>query len=396
MWHWWLWYGLDATHSQCSGARWCLSRQLLRSELALEGIQVDRMQHFWPWQHHWPTRINKTHLQALLQQWSQLLGAGLPLLSCITLVVLAQVPARLKYELIQLQKALLNGASFSQALAQSRLFPKTMVQLVAAGEASGDLATLLIQMHQQYGRQTDLTRRFKRSLFMPLLTLLSGCGVSVLIVYWVVPQVANLYTTGVNELPILTRWLVNLSHTVELSIGDIVGGCILAYMAVFWLWHIPKAKAPLERVLWSIPGLGRLMYLQSQAEVFLVLSLTFKAGVPLLECLALAASSSNWQHVSNDLNKAIVALHQGQRLSQILTKLAWQPQALQLIRVGESAGNLAVSFTQLQDYYEVQVVSQSEWLEQLLEPILLILVAVFVGLILVALYLPLFQMGQMM
>jgi len=100
--------------------------------------------------------------------------------------------------------------------------------------------------------------------------------------------------------------------------------------------------------------------------------------------------------VSNDLNKAIVALHQGQRLSQILTKLAWQPQTLQLIRVGESAGDLALSFAQLQDYYEAQVVSQSEWLEQLLEPVLLMLVAVFVGLILVALYLPLFQMGQMM
>ena len=71
--------------------------------------------------------------------------------------------------------------------------------------------------------------------------------------------------------------------------GNIVGGCLLAYMALFWLRHIPKARAPLERVLWSIPGLGRLMYLQSQAEVFLVLSLTFKAGVPLLECLALAA-----------------------------------------------------------------------------------------------------------
>ena len=396
MWHWWLWYGLDAAHVQCSGARWCLSRQLLRSELAAEGIQVDRTQHFWPWQRHWPNRINNTHLHALLQQWSQLLCAGLPLLSCITLVILTQAPARLQYELMQLQKALLNGASFSQALAQSCLFPNTMVQLVAAGEASGELATLLTQMHQQHERQTNLTRRFKRSLFMPLLTLLSGFSVSVLIVYWVVPQVANLYTAGVNQLPILTRWLVNFSHTVEASMGNIVGGCLLAYMALFWLRHIPKAKAPLERVLWSIPGLGRLMYLQSQAEVFLVLSLTFKAGVPLLECLALAASSSHWQHVSNDLNKAIVALHQGQRLSQILTKLAWQPQTLQLIRVGESAGDLALSFAQLQDYYEAQVVSQSEWLEQLLEPVLLMLMAVFVGLILVALYLPLFQMGQMM
>tara|TARA_B110000971_G_scaffold117164_1_gene120063 strand:+ start:5171 stop:5413 length:243 start_codon:yes stop_codon:yes gene_type:complete len=80
----------------------------------------------------------------------------------------------------------------------------------------------------------------------------------------------------------------------------------------------------------------------------------------------------------------------------MLVKMGWQAPALQLIRVGEAAGNLALSFTQLQTYYEAQVINQSQWLEQLLEPILLLLVAIFVGSILVALYLPLFQIGQMM
>tara|TARA_B110000261_G_scaffold23400_1_gene24984 strand:- start:10716 stop:10958 length:243 start_codon:yes stop_codon:yes gene_type:complete len=80
----------------------------------------------------------------------------------------------------------------------------------------------------------------------------------------------------------------------------------------------------------------------------------------------------------------------------MLVKMGWQAPALQLIRVGEAAGDLALSFTQLQTYYEAQVINQSQWLEQLLEPILLLLVAIFVGSILVALYLPLFQIGQMM
>tara|TARA_B110000090_G_scaffold83298_1_gene94793 strand:- start:819 stop:1061 length:243 start_codon:yes stop_codon:yes gene_type:complete len=80
----------------------------------------------------------------------------------------------------------------------------------------------------------------------------------------------------------------------------------------------------------------------------------------------------------------------------MLVKMGWQALALQFIRVGEAAGDLALSFTQLQTYYEAQVINQSQWLEQLLEPILLLLVAIFVGSILVALYLPLFQIGQMM
>ena len=132
------------------------------------------------------------------------------------------------------------------------------------------------------------------------------------------------------------------------------------------------------------------MYLHSQAEVFLVLSLTLNAGVPLLKGLTLAANSSRWEQISSDLKHAVLGLHQGQKSSQMLTKMAWQPQVLQLIRIGEAAGNLGLSFKQLHSHYDTQVINQSHWLEQLLEPLLLILVACFVGLILIALYLPLF------
>ena len=393
---WWLWYGLDANHVQSSGARQCLNRQRLCFDLALEVIQLDRAQHLWPWQRYWPKRIDDKHLQSLLGQWSQLLSAGLPLLTCITLVYLEQASGRLRYELIQLQSALLTGATFSQSLSLSGIFPPTIVQLVAAGEASGELADLLTQVHLQQTRQANLKRRFKRSLFMPLVTLLSGGIVSMLIVYWVVPQVANLYAAGSYELPALTQWLLTFSHTAKENMGNILVTFILAYISLKWLWFIPNIRVRLEWVLWQFPGIGRLMHLHSQADVFLVLSLTFKAGVPLLDCLMLAANASSWQHISRDLKNATLRLQQGQRLSQILTNMSWQPQALQLIRVGESAGDLALSFTQLQGYYEAQVIGQSQWLEQLLEPVLLIVVALFVGLILVALYLPLFQMGQMM
>ena len=362
----------------------------------MEGIEVIKVQRLWPWQRHWPKRVDHHHLQALLWQWAQLLSSGLPLLSCITLVHLEQGSGRLRYELIQLQNALLRGVSFSKALSQSRLFPATIVELIAAGEASGELAALLIQVHQKRAHQTSLKRRLKRSLFMPIMTLFSGVMVSLLIIFWVVPQVANLYSLGRYELPALTQWLLGFSHTVRSSVGVILIGATCSYIGLVWLWSKPNVRLKLEWVLWHVPGLGDLMRLHSKADVFLVLSLTFNAGVPLLDCLGLAAKSSQWEMISRDLKKCILGLQQGQKLSQILTKMAWPPQTLQLIRTGEVSGDLGLSFTQLQHYFEAHVTSQSQWLEQLLEPMLLILVASFVGLILVALYLPLFQMGQMM
>jgi len=396
LWQWWLWYGLDSKSIHTSGVKKCTSLALLRSTLALEGVEVIKVQRLWPWQRHWPKRIDHEHLQALLGQWAQLLSSGLPLLSCITLVHLQQASGRLRYELIQIQNALLSGVSFSNSLSQSRLFPTTIVHLVAAGEASGELATLLAQVHEKQVQQANLKRRFKRSLFMPLITLFSGLMGSLVIIYWVVPQVANLYTSGNYELPMLTQWLLGLSDMAQASIGAISVGLICTYISLVWLWSKANLRVKLEWVLLHIPGLGELMRLHSKADVFLVLSLTFNAGVPLLDCLALAANSSRWEIMSRDLNASILGLQQGQKLSQILTKMSWSAQTLQLIRIGEVAGDLGLSFTQLQHYYEAQVVSKSQWLEQLLEPALLILIAGFVGLILVALYLPLFQMGQMM
>ena len=391
----WLWYGLDAKSIQSSGVRKCSSLQLLRSQLSLEGIQITKIQRLWPWQRYWPKRIDHGHLQTLLGQWAQLLCSGLPLLSCITLVHLEPSSGRLRYELIQLKSTLLTGSSFSKALSQSGIFPPTLVQLVAAGEVSGELAALLTQIHQQQARQINLKRRFKRSLFMPVVTLISGLMVSLLIIYWVVPEVANLYAVGSYELPVLTQWLLKFSHTAQTNTGHLLVILILAYIGLFWLWSKPNTRVRLERLLWQLPGIGRLMHSHSMADMFLVLSLTFNAGVPLLNCLTLAANSSQWQNISRDLKSAILGLKQGQKLSHILTKMAWQPQILQLIRIGETAGDLGLSFNQLQRYFEAQVISQSQWLEQLLEPILLVIVAGFVGFILVALYLPLFQMGQM-
>ena len=115
---------------------------------------------------------------------------------------------------------------------------------------------------------------------------------------------------------------------------------------------MPKTRVSLERLLWSIPGLGQLMYLHSQAQLFLVLSMTFNVRVPLLDCLTLAANSSPWEHVNRDLKKAISGLNQGQNLSQMLVKMRWQAPVLLLMRVGKAAGDLALSFTQLQTYYE--------------------------------------------
>ncbi|MDC9719537.1 MAG: type II secretion system F family protein [Gammaproteobacteria bacterium] len=396
MWQWWMWYGLDAKHIQHSDVRQCSSKLLLHALLASEGIQLTQCQRLWPWQRYWPKRIHHNHLQALLGQWSQLLCAGLPLLDCISLVHLDKAPVRLRYELILLKNALLKGTGFSQALAQSGVFSNTLVQLVAAGEASGELGELLTKIHHQQAQQLTLKRRFLRSLFMPLVTLCSGLMVSLLIIYWVVPQVAELYVIGQSELPMITQWILILSVQAQTHFFNITMLLVLTYALFVGLWSWSLTRPRLEVLLWRMPGIGRLMYLHSQAELFLVLSITLNAGIPLLDGLKLAANSSAWREVSQSLNNAAAQLHQGQRLSQVILHMAWQPQALQLIRVGEATGSLGLSFSQLHRYYEVQVVDQSLWLEQLLEPALLIFVAVFVGFILVALYLPLFEMGQMM
>ncbi len=391
-----LWYGIDAFGVECNGVRECESSSQLHAQLMLEGIEVVKIRRLFQWQRVYPKKLAAADVQSLLGQWVQLLGSGLPLLSCIRLVQLENVSNRLRYELIKLQDSLLAGESFSKALAHSGLFEPILVKLVAAGEASGELSELLSQVHAQKSRQIELKRKLLRSLFMPILTLMSGFCVCLVIIYLVVPKVANLYATSSHKLPALTSWLLELSSVGSNELLLLLTLVLTTYGIALWLWSKKTARLKLEWIFWRIPGLGRLVFLHAHADLFLVLSLTLNAGVPLITCLELAKKSSRSLRIKRDIEDIVLKLNQGQKISLIIGVLGWPPQVLQLIRVGEASGKLGVSFTQLHHYFEVQVSNQSVWLEQLIEPLLLLLVATFVGLILIALYLPLFEMGQMM
>lgn len=303
---------------------------------------------------------------------------------------------RLRIALVNIQQSLLRGASFADAIAHSGLFRTALVHLIAAGEASGELPQLLAQTHTQLTANNDLKRRFLRTMIMPSITLFSGVVVSLLIIYWVVPQVANLYASAHYSLPAMTQWLLLSAEFLKHKGWGLLGLLGVFSAVVVGLWSLPRARLVVEGGLWRLPGIGRLMYLHGQAELYLLLSLTFNAGLPLLESIALAGNASSWRCISRDLTVATAKLTQGQRLSQVFAGIGVPQHAVQMVRMGEASGHLGTSFNQLQGYYQQQAQSHSLWLEQLIEPVLLLLVSVFVGGILVALYLPLFQMGQVM
>jgi len=392
----WLWRGVDSEEQECQGLTQCVSRVLLQLQLSQQGMGLINSQRVWYWHRRWPKRIAAQHLQQLLHQWSQLLAAGLPLLLCLQLTQVDRAPMRLRIELVKIQQRLLSGASFADAIARSGLFSSALVHLIAAGEASGELPKLLAQTHTQLTSNNDLKRRFLRTMIMPGITLFSGVLVSLLIVYWVVPQVANLYASADYGLPVMTQWLLLAADFLRHKGLSLLGLLVVFSAVAMGLWSLPRARLVMELALWRVPGIGRLMYLHGQAELYLLLNLTFNAGVSLLEAIALAGNASSWRCISRDLTVATVKLKQGQRLSQVFASVGVPQHAVQMVRMGEASGHLGTSFNQLQNYYQQQAQSHSLWLEQLIEPVLLLLVSVFVGGILVALYLPLFQMGQVM
>ena len=392
----WLWVGADDKRVEVRGLHYCEDKTRLALYLAGRGVELVRARRLWVWQQRWPKKIAHKHLHHLLGQWAHLLNAGLPILACIELAQAHAGPLRLQLELVKMQRSLLAGERFSQALKGSGLFDDSTVALVVAGESSGKLAQLLATTYDQGTKASELKQRFKRSLFMPFMTLCSGLLVSALIIYWVVPQMAGLYTQGNHSLPLITQWMMDLSASLNRSGIWLVLVPIVAGLMMKILWRNPAMRPMLENLLWKIPGLGRLMYLQAHNELFLVLALTFNAGVPLLESLSLSAKANTWLRIRRQLHHTIDELQRGKKMSSVLTSIDWPDYTVQIIRMGEVSGDLGLSFSQLQGYFEAQTMSQSKWLEQLIESVLLLLVTGFVGCILVALYLPLFQMGQMM
>ncbi|MGP2461206.1 protein transport protein HofC [Pantoea ananatis] len=343
----------------------------------------------WKWQH----KID------LIRQLATLLKAGLPLSQSLSLLAEGHSQTPWRALMLALQHQILAGEPFSSALRQwPQIFPPLYPALMEVGELTGQLDVCCEQLAQQQTRQQYLRSKVIKALRYPLFILAVALTVTCGMLLFVLPEFVSVYASFNAPLPAFTAAVIGLSERLQ-AWGFPLSGLIILLVAGWQQWRRRSEnwQRREQRVLMHIPIVGGLWQGNQLTQIYSVLQLTQQAGLTLLQGLEAAKvtlSSRLWQDAIRLLQNHIA---QGNPLYLALSNHPlFSPLCSQLIRVGEEAGALDVMLARLAEWHEGQTLMRADNLAASLEPVMMVVIGGIVGTLVIAMYLPVFGLGEAM
>lgn len=338
-------------------------------------------------------------LIALIKQLAALLQAGLPLLNALTLMAEQHERPGWRCLLRDIARHISQGKSFSEtARRYPDVFPEIYPTLFAVGELTGKLDDCCRQLAQQQEQQYRLRQKINQALRYPCFVLGVALLVCAVMLIGVLPAFSQLYAAFDTPLPWFTQRLLGLSARLARH-GPLLLSALLLVIAGYGAYRrrYPALRREEQRLLLKMPLLSSLIVGRMLSHVFTLLAMTQRAGLPLPTGLDAAATLRHplYREALRQIQRQI---QQGGSVQQALQRHAalFPAPCPQLVRVGEETGTLDAIFSQLAHWYAQQTLQQAETLTQTLEPALMLIVGGMVGTLVVAMYLPIFQLGSVM
>jgi type IV pilus assembly protein PilC len=331
------------------------------------------------------------------QQFVALIKAGLPILRALDLLILQLKNPALQRHMSDVRERVRAGSLLSEALRTQGVFPTVYTASIYAGERSGDLVEVITRFIHYEKTMLTVRKRFLNSLIYPaFLVLLSIVMVSVIMTF-VIPRFADLYA-GLNApLPTATRVLITVSMTVRDNIA-IIAPLLLGVVIALRIWiGTAPGRSWLDGFKLKAPVVGNLWTMFSMAQLARTLSTLLHGGTPLLSALEVVRNASGNVVIADSIDSAVSRVREGRPLSESLERTGHFPElAVEMIRVGEQTGALPEMLNHVADFYDEDVNMKSTALLSMVEPVILIFVAIFIASILIALYMPIFSIRSQM
>lgn len=340
-------------------------------------------------------RMRRRDLVFVLSNLATLLENGLSLPRALHTLSRERSLVRYAAMLDNLKRRIENGETFSAAMnAYPAAFPELMVNQVRVGERSGTLPHTLSRLAQQVEQASDLRQKLWKKMSYPIIVTVAGGGVILFLLTYVVPQFENTYKQARIPLPLVTRFLMAVGNAL------VQHGWWVAIAAIVTVIVIRRARAnakfagQMDRLILRIPLFGSWLRDIAVLQFMEVLGVMMESGFKLVDALAVSGGSVRNQAMRMCVDQLRAAVTRGEKLSTELDRHGdlFPPVVSQLVIVGEQTGNLSKATGHVRDHLRKQIERQAEWMVGMLEPILTILMAVAIGTILLAIYLPMFGM----
>lgn len=328
------------------------------------------------------------------QQFNTLIKAGIPILKALDLLSERAAAQRLRPVLGEVRRLVREGTTLSDALEQQGVFPKVYTVSVLAGEKSGNLSGVL-EYYISYQRvTTGFRKKLIATLIYPLILVTTAIGIVTYLVSTVIPKFAGLYSDLNVTLPQATRILIALTVTYRpYLLGAIATLALVAVAAYAWS-QTEQGGLSMERFRMGLPLVGETLTKFQFAQFCRTLSTLLAGGTPLVQAMETAGGAIKSRLVSGAITQGAHLVRQGQSLHSSLASTGLVPDlALEMVEVGEASGSLSAMLGSVAEFYEDDVNTHLANMVALIEPAILIFMAILIAFILVALYLPMFSLS---
>lgn len=342
----------------------------------------------------WPGRRDRFPLTLFSRELLALLGSGLSLVEALQALAEKEGRGETRKLLEQVLGHIHEGEAFSTAIARyPEAFPPLYVASVRAAEKTSDLPAALARYVAYQEQVESLRRKVVAASIYPILLLLVGGLVALFLLGWVVPRFAGIYEGNLERLPLASRLLMEWGGLIESHAGLLALAVLALLIGATQALRRPGVRAALSRRIWRLPGVGERLRVFQLTRFYRTVGMLLSGGIPVVNALAMAEGLLH-PELRVRLAGAAREIREGKAISQAMEGAGLvTPVALRMLRVGEKSGRMGEMMEAIAAFHDEELARSVDWFTRLVEPLLMVLIGLTIGVIVVLLYLPIFELA---
>jgi type IV pilus assembly protein PilC len=340
-------------------------------------------------------KVDLKNLARFTRQFSAMTSAGLPLIQCLDILQEQSEDANLKQAIQQVGADIQGGGTLADSLSKhKKIFSELYCHMIAAGEAGGILDTILTRLAEYQEKAEALRRKIKGAMTYPfIVAIVAIIAVAVLMIF-VVPIFANMFAESGGVLPLPTRIVMGISDFMRDWFMAMFAAAGLSIFAVLRYYKTDPGRLKMDGWLLKSPVLGDLEQKSCISRFTRTLGTLLNSGVSILDALQVTAKTAGNRVLEVGIYKTLESISGGQNIADPLRATGvFPPMVIQMIAVGERTGGLSDMLIKISDFYDDEVDAAVDTLTSLLEPLVIVVLGSIIGGVLVAMYLPMFEMA---
>ncbi|HET9485637.1 MAG TPA: type II secretion system F family protein [Xanthomonadales bacterium] len=391
------WEGTDKRGVKMKGETLAKNESLVKADLRKQGINPTRVaKKSKPLFGAAGSKITAREISVFSRQLATMMKAGVPLVQSFDIIAGGQKNVRFRDMLIAIKTDIEGGSALTEALSKHPVqFDELYRNLVKAGEGAGVLETVLDTVATYKERMESLKGKIKKALFYPAVVIAVAILVSAVLLVFVVPQFENVFQQFGAELPAFTQLIVNASRFMTAYwwlVLAIVLGTLFGFLTIYK--RSEALQHGIDRLMLKLPVIGQILHNSAIARFARTLSITFKAGVPLVEALDIVAGATGSVVYEKATKRIRDDVSVGYQLNTAMRQVDLFPNmVVQMTAIGEEAGALDAMLLKVAEFYEEEVNNAVDALASLIEPFIMVFIGVVVGSMVVGMYLPIFKIA---